>query len=317
MNRLFSTLFYCTLLFTFLSRLSTDERFFLSSQERKDIKNFLLKKLKKERGEILLSIYALTDPDLIKALNTQISNDNSVSIWTEAKHLPSLKKKLNEKVRLIQRPQKGLMHHKILLIGSHCFLGSANLTSTSLRMHDNLMIDIYSPPLSFALKKMLLQYPIGSKFVSPTLTLYLLPHYEALSEVLSAIENAEFEIQVCFFTFTHPQIANALIEAHKRGVQIKVLIDALSSQGASSKTAQYLKAHGISLYVNRGTQLMHHKICFIDRKKFIFGSCNWTKSAFKKNNDFIACLKQLSDKEKKWIESLFRHLFWESTAYCN
>lgn len=288
------------------------ERTWLCNQERKDIKSYLLKELKKDPQEIFFSIYALNDKDLVNALNQRAKLGSKICIWTDQKHAPSLKKQLFESIELLKREQKGLMHHKILIIDDHCLLGSTNLTPTSLRMHDNLMVDIHSPPLAYALKKMLTLYPSGSQFTSQELDLYLLPHPLALKSILNEIYLAQKEVQVAFFTFTHLEIANALIQAKERGVKVKVLIDALSIQGASKNVAHLLQKNGVCVYVNPGLQLMHHKMCFIDDKTLLFGSCNWTKSALKKNNDFIVHLKKMPPHEKKWIKKLFRHLFWES-----
>jgi cardiolipin synthase len=288
-------------------------RLLYSNQERKDLKLTLLKSIKTSQNFIGIFVYTLTDKKIISALNQRAEQSIPITIWIDKKQQGSLRKKLHSSIELITRPQKGLMHQKIFLFDDQVFLGSTNLTTTSLRMHQNLMLGLHSPPLSQHLKRYLLN---GTKpdpyFLQATLEFYCLPSKEGEKRILELIEKAKTEILVAQFTFTHPQITEALINAQKRGVEVRVVIDYLSSKGASKKVVEKLLQNKIPLSFNRSGALMHHKMAFIDREIFILGSTNWTKSAFSKNQDDLIFLKKLSKKEIKEVCKIWKHLFWES-----
>lgn len=288
-------------------------RFFYSNQERSDLKLTLLKSIKNSQDFIGIFVYTLTDKKILSALNHKAQQKIPITIWIDKKQQRSLRKKLHPSIQLITRPQKGLMHQKIFLFDDHLFLGSTNLTTTSLRMHQNLMLGIHSPPLSQYLKNYLQS---GVKpdpyFLENHLEFYCLPSQEGEKRILELIEGAKDEILVAQFTFTHPQITEALINAKQKGVEVRVVIDYLSSKGASKKVVERLLQNEIPLFFNRSGALMHHKMAYIDRKIFIVGSTNWTKGAFSKNQDDLIVLKDLSKKEAKEIALMWKHLLWES-----
>lgn len=284
----------------------------LCCQERKDLKKELIKRIKHANSHIYLSIYALSDPQIIKALNKQAAQkDLKICIWTDKKHLKSVQKKLSPKIECVSRKQKGLMHHKIFIVDQTCFLGSSNLTSTSLRMHDNLTLQLQHFPFTYTLTQALSNHSQKFTLETSDLKLYLLPHSKALKDLIDAIEKAQKEIHVAQFTFTHKLLAEKLIEAKKRGVKVHILIDRLSIKGASRFIVDLFQHHQIKVYCNRSQGLMHHKMCLIDHQVLFFGSCNWTLSAFKKNHDFIV-KSTLNPKDQKSISALFKHLFWEA-----
>lgn len=286
---------------------------FYSNQSQKDLKNSLIKSLKNARSEIQISVYSLSDPNVIETLNNKASEGLRVGIQIDKKQAKSLRKKLSKEIELSTVKQSGLMHQKVFLIDNICYLGSSNLTSQSLRMHDNLMLGLCLPKLNNYLKSYLFEKnrPLQD-FHSPNLDLYLLPNKAALSRVLDCLNKAQDSIQIAMFTFTHPQVLDTLIKAQKRGVKIHVIFDYLSHKGASRFMAQKLKEAGIPIFHNRGLALMHHKLAFIDSETLIAGSTNWTKSGFEKNQESLIVIEKLSIKDKRFIKTLWRNLKWES-----
>ncbi len=286
---------------------------FYSNQSQKDLKNSLIKSLKNAHSEIKISVYSLSDPDVIKILNKKSLEGLKITIQIDKKQAKSLRKKLSEKIDLSTVKQSGLMHQKVFLIDNICYLGSSNLTSQSLRMHDNLMLGLCFPKLNKYLKSYLFEknQPLQD-FRSPNLDLYLLPNKGALNRVLDCLNKAQDSIKIAMFTFTHPQVLDTLIKAQKRGVKVYVIFDYLSHKGASRFMAQKLKEASIPIFHNRGLALMHHKLAFIDCKTLITGSTNWTKSGFEKNQESLIVIEKLSTKDKRFIKTLWRNLKWES-----
>lgn len=291
---------------------SRKPRLLYSNQERKDLKRTLLSSIKQAQDSIDIAVYSMTDKAIIKELNKKALHGLPISIWIDKKQVRSLKRKLDPSINLISRPQSGLMHQKIFILDKQVFIGSTNLTTTSLRMHDNLMIGFYNPSWIKPLKEYILTgIKLQEKLSTPSFECYFLPNQSALDRIIELINSSQKCIDIALFTFTHPQITEALIHAQKRGVKIKVVLDYLSTKGASRKVTQTLNDEAIPLFTNSGLQLMHHKMAFIDQKTLIFGSTNWTKSAFKKNKDDLIILSNLSKKEVREVKRVFRHLFWE------
>lgn len=280
---------------------------------QRDLKQTLLKSLNSANKHIYLSIYSLTDSQVIDMLSKKAEMGLDVRILLDQKQVKSLKKSISQKVKIETLKQKGLMHQKIFLIDNLIFIGSTNLTQTSLRMHDNLMVGFYSPSFSELLKNNLL---IQDKEIifsqSPLFDFYTLPNKSALNQILSKIKSAKNSIFIAMFTFTHPEILEALSNAKDRGVQIHVILDYLSQKGASKKMAESLKKLNIQVSHNRGIQMMHHKLALIDHETLIMGSTNWTKSAFEKNQEALLFFNNLSKKETQFIEALWANLELES-----
>lgn len=280
-------------------------RRFYSSQARLDLKNTLLKALKKPQKRVFWKVFALTDKDLIEALNKG-AFVGQTRLVVDKKQVNHLKKRLLEPIQVKEVPQRGLMHQKLFVFDDVVFVGSANLTPTSLRMHDNLVIGLKDQKLSDHICS-----ESQDPYFGEDLEFYTCPSERALCRIIELIENAHESIDVAQFTFTHPKLCNALLQAKYRGVHVRVILDRSSSFGASKQIKELLNEHGIDVVIQQGYQLMHHKMAWIDESFLIMGSANWTKSAFEKNQDDVLILLNMNPKERIWIHKLFRNLFWE------
>jgi len=99
-----------------------------------------------------------------------------------------------------------------------------------------------------------------------------------LSEILSNIKSAARYIYVMAYLITSDDIADALIDAHNRGVNVKVIIekDMINISGSDYKK---LKDAGIDVRVENTSYLMHHKVIIVDGKIVITGSYNFSRAA--------------------------------------
>ena len=87
-----------------------------------------------------------------------------------------------------------------------------------------------------------------------------------------------------------------LINAHRRGVEVKVILDqninfwAKGKQRGhierkSSNAYRLLLKAGVPVYYDDKKQITHNKIIVVDNYITIVGSTNWTYSALNKNNE--------------------------------
>jgi phosphatidylserine/phosphatidylglycerophosphate/cardiolipin synthase-like enzyme len=152
---------------------------------------------------------------------------------------------------------KGLMHRKIIVLDQvQVFLGTANLTTTSLKHHSNLLLGIYSPLLGQFLSEKKGTYLSFSIEGQPA-KLWLLPDEKqsALKQLLMTIDDAQTSIRLAMYTLTHPLIADALIRAKERGVDVKVALDLYTAKGASRNVVTQLERAEIPILLSRGQEL--------------------------------------------------------------
>src|SRR5262249_48661264 len=149
---------------------------------------------------------------------------------------------------------KGLMHNKLLSIDhKQAWLGSANFSRDSLRLHANLVLSIESATLAEAIetkaterKKRLFPQPLKLQSEEEQVELWLLPDApEALDRLIGLLNSAKTTINVAMFTFTHPRLIQALCDAHHRGVAVQVVLDYDSSRQTSKKAFQRFKREAV------------------------------------------------------------------------
>lgn len=88
------------------------------------------------------------------------------------------------------------------------------------------------------------------------------------------------------------QLLEDLLEAHRRGVDVFVLLDQSYDYSARSKidtvndeAYDFLKKNGIKVMRDSTKTLFHSKFMVIDSKLVVIGSTNWTYSAFWFNDE--------------------------------
>lgn len=267
------------------------------------------------KHSIYMQIYSLTDPDLKELLKSKSQQGIAVTIFYDQKASPNLQSELSPfGIAAYPALCSGLMHRKIFVIDEEIvYLGSANLTTASLKMHDNVLLGIWHPELAhFCLSS---SEPVGKFTVGDQqLQFFFLPEARiaALDCLLHYLKGAEKSIDAALFTLTHPAILNELIEAHKRSIEVNIAIDYYSKRGASRTAVESLQKNGISVVASLGQQLLHHKWALIDKEHLILGSANWTQSAFRNNQDFVILVTPLKRPNKRSFEKMWHTLRKES-----
>ncbi|MCS7064028.1 MAG: phospholipase D-like domain-containing protein [Methylacidiphilales bacterium] len=107
------------------------------------------------------------------------------------------------------------------------------------------------------------------------------------------IEQSVREIKAAMYYVMDGDVINKLVEAAKRGVEVKVVISEKMLRGPVSKILEMLERNGIKVYLpplDGGTQQgsMHLKCMTIDDRIVWTGSANWTLNAKELNiEDYI------------------------------
>jgi len=104
-------------------------------------------------------------------------------------------------------------------------------------------------------------------------------------KIIEEIKSAKYTIKVAMAFFTDNEIADALISASKRGVEVKVV---LSDEDTNDEIREKLEGK-VSLFIfdKKGRGLMNHKFCIIDNSRLLYGSYNYTYNASKNNKESL------------------------------
>jgi len=91
-------------------------------------------------------------------------------------------------------------------------------------------------------------------------------------------------VEVCVYTITDDRIAGPMIEAHGRGVAIRVISDDEKADDMGSDVGRLASA-GIPVVFDDSHHQMHHKFAVFDASIVATGSYNWTRSAAEHNQE--------------------------------
>lgn len=108
------------------------------------------------------------------------------------------------------------------------------------------------------------------------------PNNGVTNVVVKAIAEAKKTILVEAYSFTSKDIAEALLNAKKRGVAIRMILDK-SQVSAKYSSARFFANSGFNLKIDTKHAIFHDKVMIIDGSTVINGSFNFTKAAETKN----------------------------------
>lgn len=136
------------------------------------------------------------------------------------------------------------------------------------------------------------------------------PKGESLQLVLRGIDSAQKEILVAGYSFTSKPIAEALLAAHKRGVSVRVMVDAKSNTGRYT-AATFLANHEVPVRRNGNYAIMHHKFMVIDGKHVQTGSFNYSAAATSRNAENVLMLWNMPELAQVYVQEWQR--LWEES----
>lgn len=115
--------------------------------------------------------------------------------------------------------------------------------------------------------------------------------------IVNTIKKAKSSIYLQAYSFTSAPIAQAILQAQKRGVDVKAILDK-SQFSASYSASKFLLNQNIPVWNDQRVAIAHNKVIVIDETTVITGSFNFTKSAQERNaeNVLIIADKALAHK---------------------
>lgn len=111
---------------------------------------------------------------------------------------------------------------------------------------------------------------------------YFSPKGGATEAVVSALEHATNTVLVQAYSFSSAPIAQALVAARRRGVQVTVILDK-GQRTEKYSAADFLAHNNIPTLIDAQHAIAHNKIMIIDGYLVLTGSFNFTEAAEEKN----------------------------------
>jgi len=120
----------------------------------------------------------------------------------------------------------------------------------------------------------------------------------------TAIDSARLSVDVAIYSLTLNSIRDALIRAHKRGVQVRMVME---SDNMDSSATHKLKDAGIPILGDRREGLMHDKFAVIDNSEVWMGSMNFTVSGTYADNNNLMRIRsvKMAENYTKEFEEMF------------
>ncbi len=132
---------------------------------------------------------------------------------------------------------------------------------------------------------------IGSAHAT-SIEVYYAPEDEPLTKLSKIYDHASRYIYVAVFGLTSPLAVKGLVEAKKRGLDVRVITDRERLGDQKQKTAvETLHLAGIPILVNQHDGLMHLKQVVIDDEINASGSMNHTGSGNRYNDERLDVIR--------------------------
>lgn len=141
-----------------------------------------------------------------------------------------------------------------------------------------------------------------TSYSAPGVQVGFSPEGLARELVLQVINQAHTSIQMIGYSFQAADIAQALVNAHARGVNVRIVIDKKRNRAnASKKAMQFITSNGIELRLDGHYHIQHDKTMIVDGKIVETGSFNFAPSAETENSENVVVLRDMPDVTRQFI----------------
>ena len=280
--------------------------------------------------ELLLAAYTLDRAPLIDALLAAWDRGVDLAVVTDGDELEDAGFVALAAAGVpitARRPGDRIMHHKFLVIDQAAvWTGSTNWTDNDLDRNDNDALLLRSPEVAAAYAEEHAELRAGrfgrSKDRSRAplalaldglpqgdldLQLRFSPSQDPVPALVAAIDGAAASVRFATYSFTHPDVADALVRAEARGVEVIGLFD--EGQASSSWSVdEELAAGGAAIHTDGNENAsgfsggkLHHKLLIVDGgpgegpATVATGSTNWSRAGQQDNDENLVVLGGLED----------------------
>jgi phosphatidylserine/phosphatidylglycerophosphate/cardiolipin synthase-like enzyme len=133
---------------------------------------------------------------------------------------------------------------------------------------------------------LLLLMPLSAR--AATVETAFSPQQGATDLIVRTIGEAKQSVYVAAYFFTSYPIAEALVAAHARGVDVRLVMDGHQKY---LRVVDYLNRNGIATRMNHHYAIMHDKFIIVDGKTLETGSFNFTRAAEYENAENVLVVR--------------------------
>ena len=270
-----------------------------------DLTEEICKAIRSAQNNIRIKIYSISSRTILQALAQKASE--GVSVWIHYQLLQNHEQYGLDKHPLVRlqpntKTHTNLQHKKELIIDQKlALLGSANFTHGALTGDVNCLVKVQSPELCRLMKQNRSgDFLVGGRHCR-YLSLYRLGP-DAAPEIIQHIDKAQRSIRLMMFVLSHERILQALDRAHRRGVEVEIIVDT-QQRKATFDMLQKLNSD-IKIFEGTTCGLVHCKMCIVD-DTLITGSVNWSNKGFLHNTENLFILSQLSPQEHASLSQIW------------
>ena len=207
-----------------------------------------------------------------------------------------------------------LMHNKFFVIDNKIVItSSANLSYTDMSGFNANALAIINSEEAAKIYTREFEQMYSGKFHTAKLSnrknenIYFSPQDKTITNgILPLIKNAKNYIYIPAFIIIERQIIEELASAKRRGVDVKIIADALNASAKHSKVKE-LRAAGIPVKIENYAGKLHSKTMIIDDNYLILGSMNFSYSGENRNDENLIILE--SPEAAKFYREFFGYLW--------
>jgi len=222
-------------------------------------------------------------------------------------------------IKIVDDARGGLMHNKFWVFdGEIVWTGSTNATINGMFEQNNNVIVIKSRELAAIYEKQFQEMWGGEfgarapSFVSeqkitvngtPIFVVFS-PEDKPVQHIVPYLQNARRNIRFLAFSYTQPDMGEAMLERIKNGVTVEGVFETV---GSDSQFSEMLPLHCAGGKIRRDGNpgFLHHKVIIIDNRIVITGSFNFSDSADTKNNENVIIIDN-AEIAKRYLEEFQR-----------
>ena len=112
------------------------------------------------------------------------------------------------------------------------------------------------------------------------------PSENCTAQLVSEIDSAQRSILVQAYSFTSAPIADALVAAKRKGVDVRVILDKSQVKDRHSVFG-YLLSENIPVWIDNRVPIAHSKVMVFDQREVATGSFNFSKNASRNSENLI------------------------------
>ena len=209
---------------------------------------------------------------------------------------------------------RNTMHNKFYIFdGKTVITGSANLSHTDMSGYNSNSIIVINQPEVAKFYTEEFEQMYNGKFHNDKIShqnkkygniqVYFSPQDKGIfNGILPLIRKAKNYIYIPAFVITEKRITDELVKAKQRGVDVKVIADALNVSTTHSKH-KVLRDAGVLVKAENYAGKMHSKSIIIDDKYLVIGSMNFSNSGENRNDENMLILED--EKAAKFYRDFF------------